>query len=195
MLLALLSFAIVLEISLVFFLVILNRYTPTTMSLQHSPQCHKNPCSGHTGPKVQATIESSHTDSCGKRTKWGQSGHFRDFLFTYKPHTGLWVPGRDGRLILALGSPGNVFVILYLKSSDLHIMSQFWLYGSTRSNWQMIALNWLKGFEIDSWTRGVHCLFMLTLVMALMLVDPGGTKLAQTLQPSMGISICVTSEK
>ena len=53
-------------------------------------------------------------------------------------------------------------------------MSQFWFYGSTRSNWQMIALNWLKGFEIDSWTRGVHCLFMLTLVMALMLVDPGG---------------------
>ena len=56
----------------------------------------------------------------------------------------------------------------------------------------MIALNRLKGFEIDFWTRGVHCLFMLTLVMALMLLDPGGTKLAQTLQASMGISICVT---
>ena len=45
---------------------------------------------------------------------------FSGFFFTYKPHTGLWDPGRDGRLILALGSPGNVFVILYLKSSDLH---------------------------------------------------------------------------
>ena len=139
MLLLLLSFAFVLEISPVFSSSSLIVIPPPQCLCSTHPSATRILAQGTLAPRSRRPLKvltRITTEKDKVRTKWTFLG------FSLYLQAAYWTvgPGQGRPPDFGTWVTWQYVLILYLQSSDLHIMSQFWFYGNTRSNWQMIAL-------------------------------------------------------